>query len=97
MDEKDIELLEENDWIVECESPFEIRHRDGGSFASGMAARILLYDLQHEKNNTFSEQDMHDSFNAGINRGVQITSILMNRDIGENYPTYSEYMKRFEE
>jgi len=38
----DEKLLEDNGWIVECESPFEIRHKDGGAFASGFAAKILL-------------------------------------------------------
>jgi hypothetical protein len=33
----DIELLEEYGWEVECESPFEIRHKETGAFASGEA------------------------------------------------------------
>lgn len=33
-------VLEENGWIIECESPFEIRHEDG-SFATGKAANII--------------------------------------------------------
>lgn len=42
MDEEDIELLEKYGWVVECESPFEIRHEDG-SFATKSAAWIILY------------------------------------------------------
>lgn len=45
---EDIKLLEDNDWVVECESPFEISHKDGGSFASGLAARIVLNDCKAE-------------------------------------------------
>ena len=45
MNEEDIKLLEENEWEVECESPFEIRFADGGAFASGCAADIILWDL----------------------------------------------------
>lgn len=41
MDPKDIELLEKYGWMVECESPFEIRDKDG-NFASGIAAKIVL-------------------------------------------------------
>jgi len=95
--EEDVRLLEENDWEVECWSPFEIRYEDGGSFASGLAARIILDDIKHERDNAFSEQDMHDSFNAGVNRGVTITCILTKRDIGEEFPSYQEYMKRYDE
>jgi len=37
----DEELLSENGWTIECESPFEISHEDG-STATGLAARIVL-------------------------------------------------------
>jgi len=97
MDEDDIKLLEDNGWEVECHSPFEIRYEDGGAFASGCAADIILWDLKHERDNAFSEQDMHDCFNAGINRGVTIAAIITRRDLGEEFPTYQQYMKRFEE
>lgn len=45
----DIELLEKNDWIVECESPFEIRSKDGYSFARGQAAYMILAKLREEQ------------------------------------------------
>jgi len=93
---EDIDLLEKNGWDVECHSPFEIRFKDGGAFASGLAAQIVLDDLKHERDNAFSEQDMHDCFNAGVNRGVTIAAIITRHDLGEEYPTYQEYMKRFE-
>ena len=94
--EEDKELLEENGWEVECESPFEIRTKDG-CFASGQAAHIVLNDLKSETIQRFTEQDMHDSFNAGINRGVTIAAIITRRDIGEEFPNYQDYMKRFDE
>jgi len=97
MNEEDIKLLEDNEWVVECESPFEIRHEDGGAFASGCAADIILWDLKHERDNAFSEQDMKDCFAAGVNRGVTIAAIITRRDLGEEFPTYQEYMKKFEE
>ncbi len=34
------EILENEGWIIECESPYELRHVDG-SFASGQAAYIV--------------------------------------------------------
>jgi len=41
MCQEDAILLERYGWIVECESPFEIRHEDG-SFATGQAATTVL-------------------------------------------------------
>ena len=49
MDKKEIKLLERNGWIIECESPFEIRHEDG-SFATMFAAVTVLEELQREDN-----------------------------------------------
>ncbi len=46
MDIKHIELLEKNGWTVECESPFEIRHKETNSFASGLGAESVLYGLK---------------------------------------------------
>lgn len=39
------DLLKENGWEIECESPFEIRHEDG-SFASMNAAYIIVEELR---------------------------------------------------
>lgn len=47
MNEEDIKLLEENGWIVVCESPFEIENESGDAMASGEAAELIL---QHLKN-----------------------------------------------
>ena len=47
MSEKDLELLENAGWTVECESPFEISTKDG-SFASGEGAHIVLAYLRQE-------------------------------------------------
>ena len=93
--EKDIELLEENGWEVECQSPFEIRTKDN-SFASSEAAYIVLNNLKSETIQRFNEQNMHDCFNAGINRGITIAAIITKQDLGEEFPTYQEYMKKFE-
>lgn len=41
------QILEENGWDVECESPLEIRHSDG-SFASGQAALIIRESFTQE-------------------------------------------------
>lgn len=42
----DIKLLEKHGWIVECQSPFEIRNEDG-SFAAGEAAQAVIDCLTH--------------------------------------------------
>lgn len=46
MSEKDLQLLTDNGWTVECVSPFEIRNKEDGSFATGSAAWIVLYWLR---------------------------------------------------
>jgi len=45
----DKKLLEKNGWITECESPFEIRHIETGSFATGLAAYAVLRELESEE------------------------------------------------
>lgn len=44
---EDIKLLEDNGWVMECYSPFELRHEDG-SFATGKAADLVLESLKDE-------------------------------------------------
>ena len=44
MEQKFIDILENAGWMVECESPFEIRHNDG-SFATKQAADIVLTEI----------------------------------------------------
>ncbi len=41
-------LLESNGWIIECESPFEIRHEESNSFATGQAVNIVIMQLEKE-------------------------------------------------
>ncbi len=48
MNQEDIKFLEENGWTVECESPFEIRDNETGSFATGYAAKCVLQVLREE-------------------------------------------------
>jgi len=49
MEKEDIELLEDNGWIVVCESPFEIEDEAGADvgFASGSAAQGILNYLKY--------------------------------------------------
>lgn len=49
MNQEDIEFLEQNGWIVECESPLEIREEESGSFATGYAAKCVLESLRNEE------------------------------------------------
>lgn len=42
-------------WERECESPFEIRHTETGSFASGEAADIVCKNLLFSYNKDFYE------------------------------------------
>ena len=47
MTESDDDLLAAHGWMVECKSPFEIRHEDG-SFATLQAADLVLQSLREE-------------------------------------------------
>jgi hypothetical protein len=46
--DEDIKLLEDNGWIVECQSPFEISNAKLESLATGYAAELVLKSLQDE-------------------------------------------------
>jgi hypothetical protein len=42
-------LLEDNDWIVNCESPLEVEHKETGDTATGFAVEVLVdyyYDIR---------------------------------------------------
>ena len=39
-------LLQKHGWEVECDSPFEIRHTETGSFATLVAADLVLMALK---------------------------------------------------
>ena len=45
MKEKDIELLKKEGWYIECENPFEIRHKESKSFFQGIYAKEYANDL----------------------------------------------------
>ncbi len=49
MTQDDINFLESKGWVVECESPLEIREEDSGSFATGYAANLVLESLRDEE------------------------------------------------
>lgn len=40
-DEKEEDALAHAGWTIECQSPLEIRHKDG-DFATGQAARLVI-------------------------------------------------------
>lgn len=47
MNDNDIKRIEAQGWVVECESPLEIRHSDG-SFATRNAARTIVDGILSE-------------------------------------------------
>lgn len=40
------QFLKTHGWVLECESPLEIRSEDGESFANGTAAEIVIVYLE---------------------------------------------------
>ena len=47
--------IEENGWVLVCESPLELEHSDSNSFASGIAAEMILDELDLEMCNEHNE------------------------------------------
>ena len=58
MKQEDIDILEEDGWTIDCESPFEISREDDNSFARGAAAYYVL-DFLHMDN--VKEPKQYDS------------------------------------
>lgn len=42
----EIKLLEDNGWVLECESPFEMRHINGSFITTLSAALIILEEIK---------------------------------------------------
>lgn len=46
---EDAELLARLGWDIECESPLELRHRETGSFATKIAALLVIQGLKNQE------------------------------------------------
>ena len=44
-------ILEKYGWEIQCYSPFEIYHSETNSFATNMAAKIVVDDCRKEEEN----------------------------------------------
>jgi hypothetical protein len=55
--DSDFDFLERRGWAVECQSPFEIRKKDTGDFASGEAALCVLAVEKEEDADERSDVD----------------------------------------
>jgi hypothetical protein len=42
----DVTLLENCGWVLDCESPLEIRSKDTGDRATGIAAKLVIQSLR---------------------------------------------------
>ena len=79
-----MDIFEKNGWVVECESPFEIRHADG-SFASGYAAKII--ELSYE------EDDAYDTLYKAV--CIFFREAIALPDDFESDEEAIEYIKRY--
>jgi len=50
--------------------------------------------IEEENKYEFTKQDMIDSFDAGINRGIWIASAVLKRPIDTKYPEFNEWLKQ---
>ncbi len=49
LNDKQKKLLEDNGWIITCESPLEVEHKETRDVATGFAVEVLVdyyYDIQ---------------------------------------------------
>ncbi len=84
MKQQDIEFLEENGWIVECESPLEIRDQETGSFATGYAAKCVLASLREEEKENQKQKEFK------LNPIVR--QIMKEALETAEYPEYQQYI-----
>jgi hypothetical protein len=91
MKDSDIKILEADGWTVECESPFEIRHEETESFASGTAAYYVLdalVSVEERKNTTIEElaQEFVDELNIVHKRDDTIFTTFDFGNLGMRTP-----------
>lgn len=51
MIQKDINLLRNEGWIIECDAPFQIRHKETNSYATNKVAWFILNSLKQKYKN----------------------------------------------
>lgn len=83
-------VLEENGWIIECESPFEIRHKESGSFASNQAAYMILNELNLQKSEAELKQLKREKLREQFFKETNIAPVFANRT---PYIQYIEYLE----
>lgn len=57
--------LESNGWVVECYSPFEMRHEDG-SFASGQAAEMVMFSILDDWYGDGLDEEAERKYNSEV-------------------------------
>lgn len=89
MNMEDIEpILKRFGWTVECESPLEIRHKDG-SFASNQAAKIVIEDVLTEDKDAYEHlqdnmSDLIGMFEEDTGKVVGCFLFIFNEAVAEN-------------
>lgn len=85
------ELLQKNGWIMECETPLEISHVETESFASNVAAEMVIELLRSESRmakdwwDNLSYEKKEDFFNDYCNRFTRNLSSITDDEILEIY------------
>lgn len=72
----DEEILEYFEWVVVCESPYEIYH-DDGSVATGQAVHHVIVGLREEYINEMYEKFQEDYIK--LNAKAQVLNNLKNK------------------
>lgn len=83
-------MLEKYGWVIECESPYELRHSDG-SFATGQAANIVEL---HYRNKEIKNHARYDTvLNVVITTLEQIATTPRNKGARRNAIATLEFLR----
>jgi hypothetical protein len=97
-----IAALESQGWTVECESPFEIRHDETGSFATHLAAQLvadtvlaeLASELEEPPRATLAPAEAFAAFQALVEQARKYVSAA--QSLGHDDGTSSEASEAWE-
>jgi len=79
---KEEKLLKKYGWMIECESPFEIRHEDG-SFATKQAAHMVVQQLEVDD---IEENSLENADGDRFLRGIRVYG--WNSEFRKEYESY---------
>ena len=90
IDEKQLNLLEQHGWVIECQNPLEIHNENLGAHANGVAAEILIdalighlkpIEFEDIDLKTIGEDNLRFSWHLGVGYKANVISTANGRTI----------------